>query len=640
MNNFLPQTSLMVQSLGIALLHSLWQCLFIYICLQVVLALTGKQNAKLRYAFSMAALIIMTAWFADTWLEQWGTLHNTPVIMTEDAGGVLSTAVTGALAAQSPDSDILNNLIEAAQPYLPIAVAIYLAGLCLMILRFGTGIAHNRRMRNKGITKITNNWQQWLQETKEQLHINRAVQLCYSVYAHVPMTIGTLKPVILLPFAMANSMSTEQVEAILLHELAHIRRNDYLLNILQALAETLLFFNPFIWLVSSAIRKEREHCCDDLVLSCSAGPLPYARALAALEARRREANALALAATGNKNRLFNRIKRIMEMKKQKNNYARAIIASLVIAAIVVSFAWLSPSFAQSHKAKAKTSTKRNSTHTESNTSDQASAPKPSKSYDKNEDSEAPATPEAEDPDETVSKAMKDVDWDQIDREMKKADKAMAEADEGMRQADREMAAVNWDQLNKELADAQKEIDAIHWEDIQKEIDRGLKEARRSIDDPKLREKVEESLALARKQSLRAVARANRALIKAQLDAEYKGNPKSSYNAAVWAPGAGSSTNTYTYSNGNSSSYNYAYTYGKSNTNAHAGGLHEVMLRKMEHEGLIDRSRSYKVEKYSDRLYINGQLQPGDVYMRYNKYMKNENLTIKGDRDHIRISVKD
>jgi hypothetical protein len=362
-----------------------------------------------------------------------------------------------------------------------------------------------------------------------------------------------------------------------------------------------------------------------------------------LEACRRDNGKLALAASGNKNKLFNRIKRIMEMKNQKNENVRAMIAAIFIAVIMLSFAWFSPSFAQSHKAKATSRQKSSATSTNAgkHTNNVPGAPHtpqppaPDKapaapeSSEAAEPAEAPAPPDVADVDETVSKAMDNVDWEEIDNEMKNANREMAKANE-------EIAKVNWEQVNRELANAQKELDAINWKDIQKEIDNGLKEARSTIDDPRLRKEVTERIADARRQSLKAVARANNALVQAQLSAgQSRQNAIRSYNVAIATPGAGSGS-TYVYSNGNG--YNYAYGKGSS-TNAHAGGLHEIMLRKMENEGLIDRSGSYKVEKYSDRLYINGQLQPDDMYRRYSRYLKDENLTIKGDRDHIRISVK-
>jgi hypothetical protein len=150
-----------------------------------------------------------------------------------------------------------------------------------------------------------------------------------------------------------TTMPADQLEAILLHELAHIRRNDFLINLLQSLAETMFFFNPFVWLLSARIREERELCCDDLVVE-HLNPLPYARALARLPEAAANGR-LVLAATGNKKKLFNRIKRIIEMKKQNSMNGRwgLLAATLLVA---VSVAVFTPSFAQKRKKKQASST--------------------------------------------------------------------------------------------------------------------------------------------------------------------------------------------------------------------------------------------------------------------------------------------
>lgn len=115
-----------------------------------------------------------------------------------------------------------------------------------------------------------------------------------------------------------------------MHELAHIKRNDYLINILQTIVETILFFNPFVWLISAIIRREREHCCDDLVLLHTREPLNYATALAALASYPGNASGLLVAASGQSYPLFHRIKRILEMKKNPFSYSRMVAAILYL----------------------------------------------------------------------------------------------------------------------------------------------------------------------------------------------------------------------------------------------------------------------------------------------------------------------
>ncbi|MBS1587043.1 MAG: M48 family metalloprotease [Bacteroidetes bacterium] len=651
MNNFLPQTSVAVQALGWALLQSLWQCLLIYATLRLILAFVPKQHAALRYKLSLLSMAAMFLWFMDTCVEQVLRSSST-VLISQDAGTTAVHEVPIVRTSQFvPDSSIFSRLLGELQPYLPLAVAIYVMGLAVMVSRLGVNIYQLRRLRRSGFSSPARQWEEWIEARRELLRISRPVQLLYSLYAKVPMTIGTVKPIILLPVAMANNMSTEQLEPILLHELAHIRRNDYLFNILQAIVETILFFNPFIWLVSSIVRREREHCCDDMVLAHSEGPMPYAKALAALESYRLQNEIMALAATGNKNRLFNRIKRIMEMKQEKNNYTRSAIATMVIAALLICFVWLSPSFAQSHKAKSKTTSSSNTTNKA--VPKAAVTPKPPKAVTEDDAAEAPDAPEASEPAEApepAESAMNNVNWDEINKEIEKANKEMARAgkemanvdwmqvgkemDQAGKEADaaaREMANIDWSSIDRDLAQAKKELDEVNWDKVNAEINKGMKEVRESIKDPKVRKQVEASLALARRESEKALAQASRSVREAQANLAQSHTIS---NSVVVSNGGRS--NSYVYSNGGNG-YSSAYSYSGGSTNAHTSGEHETMLRKMEAEGLINRSKSYKVEKYGDRLYINGVLQPEDVLRRYSKYIDAEHLTIKGNKNSIAIS---
>ena len=117
-----------------------------------------------------------------------------------------------------------------------------------------------------------------------RLHLTRRISLLESRLVDVPTVVGWIKPVVLLPVSALAGLSAEQLEAILAHELAHIRRHDYLVNLLQTLVETLLFYHPAVWWLSGRIRAERENCCDDLAVSLCGDPVTYASALADLEA--------------------------------------------------------------------------------------------------------------------------------------------------------------------------------------------------------------------------------------------------------------------------------------------------------------------------------------------------------------------
>src|SRR5205085_11492852 len=151
-------------------------------------------------------------------------------------------------------------------------------------------------------------WQETLARLARRLRVSRPVRLCASALVEVPTVVGWLRPVVLLPVCALTALSAPQLEALIAHELAHIRRHDYLCNLLQTIIETLLFYHPAVWWLSKRVRIEREHCCDDAAVAATGDVLVYARALTALEQlRRRPAPALVIAANGGS--LMQRIQR-------------------------------------------------------------------------------------------------------------------------------------------------------------------------------------------------------------------------------------------------------------------------------------------------------------------------------------------
>ena len=137
----------------------------------------------------------------------------------------------------------------------------------------------------------------------------------------VPTLVGWVRPVVLLPAAALSGLTPEQLEAILAHELAHVRRHDYLVNLLQSLVETLLFYHPAVWWVSAEVRAEREHCCDDLAVAVCGDRLVYVSALAELTSMERRA--FALAATDGS--LLDRVRRILGRPVERAPRAAAVV---------------------------------------------------------------------------------------------------------------------------------------------------------------------------------------------------------------------------------------------------------------------------------------------------------------------------
>jgi beta-lactamase regulating signal transducer with metallopeptidase domain len=313
-----------LRELGLALLHFLWEGAVVALLLAAVLALLRGKDARLRYAANCFALALMllspalTVWtmsapgvgFEADEMSQ-GAGPATSSGRTVGMGGTLkdesssSASATGARVAltRSP----LASEVEGLLPWLSL---VWLAGISMLSARMLGGLVLTRRLTRRETKPVAEFWQERLKELSRRLQITKPVRLLESTLVEVPAAIGWLRPVILVPAATWTGLSVEQLEAVLAHELAHIRRHDYLVNLLQTVAETLLFYHPAVWWVSGRIRLEREHVCDDLAVGVCADALVYARALTKIERLRTRGPRLAVAATGGE--LRSRILRLLE----------------------------------------------------------------------------------------------------------------------------------------------------------------------------------------------------------------------------------------------------------------------------------------------------------------------------------------
>jgi hypothetical protein len=220
---------------------------------------------------------------------------------------------------------------------------VWLAGVTILTLRLFTGWIWVQRLRTHGVYAVQPAWERILVRLSRQLHISRTITLLESTRVDVPTVIGWLKPVVLMPMSALGALSPAQLEAILAHELAHIRRHDYLVNLLQTLVETLLFYHPAVWWVSRRIRIERENCCDDLAVSLCGDPVAYANALADLESLRSSIpplgrlDRMAMAATGGS--LLQRVRRLLGAPTSHTGrgpaWLAASVALLVVAGITL-----------------------------------------------------------------------------------------------------------------------------------------------------------------------------------------------------------------------------------------------------------------------------------------------------------------
>ena len=309
--NVLPTlaSSASVERLGWTLVHFLWQGLTIAAPYAAVRrAMARRRNAKARYLLACGALVAMMAAPLVTW-GLMGPWDASPVPSYGQRNIPTAAWKTDIGTTPLPASVRTVVLDVQRERLLAWVVMAWLAGAVVFWARLAGGWVVAARMRSVRVRAAPVEWQETLRRLGARLGLARPVRLLVSALVEAPAVVGWLRPVVLVPVGALAGLPAEQVEALLLHELAHIRRHDYLVNLLQSAAEALLFYHPAVWWVSGHIRAERELCCDDEAVSVSGDALTYARALARLEAYRPAHLRTALAASGGS--LSGRIARVL-----------------------------------------------------------------------------------------------------------------------------------------------------------------------------------------------------------------------------------------------------------------------------------------------------------------------------------------
>jgi len=327
------------QALSWALLHSLWQGVLIMFALMLALRCIPTSYSRSRYNIALTALFGVVVSAAITFTVRLTTpAPETQVVQTSlyQLAAYHPIAVQTTAPVQSNWIDLASNWVNAN---VPLVLVLWCIGAIIFSLRITAGWLYVNTLRRKA-NALDDTWQQYIQTLATQLNVNRLVQVAESSLVQAPVVLGYLKPVILLPIGMIGGLTTEQVETILIHELVHVRRHDYIINLIQSCVEAIFFFNPCVWFISQQIRNEREHCCDDAVVSVKGSPKQYIHALAMLEEVRLSKAGLALSLAENKNVLLNRIKRMMEKTAKKHSGRERIVPAALLIVGLLCASWI------------------------------------------------------------------------------------------------------------------------------------------------------------------------------------------------------------------------------------------------------------------------------------------------------------
>lgn len=312
----------LLRSLSWTFVHSLWMGLLLTVAGALIMLGTKRSSPSLRYGllcFSFFAfLTAVVTVFIMTWNDYGIKSGSNPV--DEIAGHNPATLI----------QQLLTSLDTILTSYKTWIVSAWFIIFFARAVKMANDLLQVRRLRNSFTTAPQVEWQQRFEKLCRQLKIATPVRLMESAVVNVPLVIGHLKPVILVPAGIFSNLSAAEVEAVLLHELAHIRRNDYFVNLIQRMAEMIFFFNPgFLW-ISSLLRSERENCCDDMVIVHTNDKERYVNALIHFREHMIQNSSYALGFPGQGKSLFHRIFRIVYSKNRSLSAFEGVFAVMSI----------------------------------------------------------------------------------------------------------------------------------------------------------------------------------------------------------------------------------------------------------------------------------------------------------------------
>ena len=324
----------LLKAISWTLFHSVWQGLILAILAGLVILFTKKAKANLRYSILSGLFLafMIAVGFTFNYENQSDAMFmiSGEAIVMED----LNREEIFSPASEAPDYfQIGVDFLNQNSTTIVFIWFLIFSIKCFGIFRSLSNIYRIRNYRNQEAPEY---WRQRVLELSKILKIKKKIVLLESQLVSVPSVTGFFKPIILIPIGLLSNLPQDQIEAILLHELAHIRRKDYFINLIQSFAEILFFFNPGVLWVSSIIKEERENCCDDIAVRITKSKSKFIHALVSFQEYNMKQNQLAVGFGSKKNQLLERAKRIIhDNNKSLNSIEKTFLAICII--VIASF---------------------------------------------------------------------------------------------------------------------------------------------------------------------------------------------------------------------------------------------------------------------------------------------------------------
>jgi beta-lactamase regulating signal transducer with metallopeptidase domain len=324
------------------LIHSLWQGLILAALAGLLVLSTRKQTAAFRYNVLAGLFLVFMGVAAITFVYQLNLPASSKELVQfapQQAAqpGIDQLAIPGGtLVLQQEEQGYLARFTGYFNQHASLLVAIWFLVFLAKTVKLFSGLVYIQRIKHQKIQTPAEQWSNRLSELAAIVGVRLPVRLLESGLVKVPLVTGFLKPIILVPIGLMANLPVDQVEAILLHELAHIRRRDFLVNLVQSFAEIIFFFNPAVLWISALLREEREHCCDDMAIAVTQSKTGYITALVSFQEYQLEKEtSYAMAFPGKKNQLFNRVKRIIDNSNKSLNRAEKSFLIFCISLIAI-----------------------------------------------------------------------------------------------------------------------------------------------------------------------------------------------------------------------------------------------------------------------------------------------------------------
>jgi beta-lactamase regulating signal transducer with metallopeptidase domain len=309
LNEFIPKQ--LLNAIGWTIFHSIWQAIIAALLIGCILAICSQKSARLRYNLTLTIIFILFATSIVTFYKAYTSYENETSSITTDNLVMKSDVITGLpILTPKDEIEIFDNVKYSFNRYLPVIVSIWFLGVIIFSLRIIGGLLYVQRLREVGIKTPDEQWSIMLSNISGKIDLKRIVKIFESSLVKIPVAIGYFKPIILFPLGILSGLPQNQIEAIIAHELAHIKRNDFIVNLVQTFIEAFFFYHPAVWWISSIINRERENCCDDIAVGYCLDSTIYSKALYNLQETCMQEKKVILAALGKRNNLYRRIKRM------------------------------------------------------------------------------------------------------------------------------------------------------------------------------------------------------------------------------------------------------------------------------------------------------------------------------------------